>query len=234
MQNRENCITYLQQVMDQNIDKFLGWDYDESYSIVGLMRATGYKAASGVALVFEKFEYDVKEIMIKPMAYCIATFPITNYYEYGEGLKILLDDYPTIPGKMEVESRGNVFQVMVDIEEMIQRGYLPSGSSKVSDESLLYKLCDTIPKDWLFSEVEHLKTIFKMPLDTQLIFMVDDWEHITTEEIIDLEEQDEAFRVSNLPDIEAMIESVCTGVPPKLVGKPNTHWRILNKIDEDD
>lgn len=210
--------------------EFPAWECGGDNNFVGAMRTSGFTSDSGVALVFEKIEYSLDESAIQCVAFCFATFPVTKWLSIGEAVYLNLSDAETGElsisfGQVQVSSREQTFTVPFEKEELKAGGYLESKAEAPTPEALLFKICDTIPREWLFCEPDYLKQVFGMSLDTKRLFVCEEWQHLVIDELY----EDEQVKPSSSPDIVAMVEALYSGnSAPKLIGTPNTSWRVQN------
>ncbi len=224
-----DCVNDLLTRLDRAFEdfEFPLWDCGEQNAVKATMRASGFVAGSGCALVFEDFEHSVKEGFIQSVAYCIATFSITTWIHVGESVlvSVRLSEAGELPfdfGELGVTSRGRRFEVTLNRNELMSAGYLDPDATRPDEVSLLLKISDTLPRDWLFSDPGDLKKLFGMPEDARRLFVVEEWQHPTFEELYE-----DDLRPSENPDVRAMVEAVCDEDPsPVLLGTPNTSWRV--------
>ncbi len=227
-----SCESDLLARFDQAVQnfEFPTWRCGEEGVIVGAARALGFTSSSGVGWVFEQVEYSGDEGVIQCTAFCIATFPVSTWLASGDGAFVSsksLHDRQTGKwnvqfGELQVTSRDRTFSVPLDRDDLVAGGYLEAGAEAPTREAVLFKVCDTLPREWLFSGPDHLKETFEMPDDARLLFIVEDWEHPGLEDAYG----DPSFKASALPDIVAMVRALCDGDPAvKLSGTPNTSWR---------
>lgn len=222
------CTTDLLLKLDAAAEnyEFPGWECGEQNAFVGRMRASGFTSRTGVALVFEDFEYSLKEGVLQSIAFGIATFPVPTWIQVGRSVQVDVSltetqAFPIDFGTTEVQSRGRSFSVALEQEALIAQTYLAPDADALTPEAVLLELCDTIPADWLFSSADDLKALFEMEEEAQRLFVVDAWQHLSHEELYG-----EEIKPSSLPDLVAMAEAVCTGrSSPALVGIPNTSWQ---------
>jgi hypothetical protein len=223
------CVKELLRTVDSSVYKgeFPAWDFDEEYAIFGSMRVSGFSSDAGVALVFEYVEYSILEDIIQSVAVCLATFPVPIHLVVGDAIFIgyeeLLDPKTndTFFGTIHPVSRGRTFDIQLDRSKLIQGGYLESEASKPSLSSILFMICDSIPTEWLYSKPDFIIQEFELGEDAERLFFTEDWQHLSHEEIYQLE-----IRPSTSTDIVALAEAVCQGSTfPTLKGVPNTTWR---------
>lgn len=224
-----NCIEEFLTIIDSSVNQghFPTWDFDEGYVYVGSMRVSGFQSSRGVALVFEHVEYSVKEFVIQGVANCLATFPVEPYLIVGDAIH--LNYYQMVDpqtdelffGAVKATSRGQTFAVRLDKTELIQGGYLERGVEAPTLPAVLFKLCDTVPSEWLYSKPEFLVQGFAMGSDATRLFYVEEWQHLSLEDVYE-----EEIKPSSSPDIVALVEAACNGnTSPQLKGTPNTSWR---------
>ncbi|HSD84884.1 MAG TPA: hypothetical protein VLG46_13540, partial [Anaerolineae bacterium] len=161
--------------------------------------------------------------------FCFATFPTVDWLQIGRAVYMASDEMNNPEtgefslgfGSVKVSSRGRAFTIPFERDELVRGGYLDSDAKAPTREALLFKICDTIPQEWLYSEESYLRQAFGMGTDTQRLFIVEAWEHPSVDEVYGDE-----IRPSQWPDIVALVEAVCTKkTKPKLTGIPNTSWR---------
>ncbi|HBL12458.1 MAG TPA: hypothetical protein DD379_13835 [Cyanobacteria bacterium UBA11162] len=225
----------LQEILLNNLDRaahqnqFPIWRDEEDLDFTGLMRVSGFRSSLGVALTFESIEYISAENIISSNLRCFATFPVAKWLCPGNGVYIpyeAINDPETGEfiadfGLMEVTSRGANFIVDLERDELIAGGYISEQSEHLTHQALLFKVCDTIPKDFLFSEPEFIKSEFGIELSSIYLFSIEEWEHPS------IEIYTEDKKPSTYRDIKMIVEAVCSGNSnPKLIGIPNTSWRI--------
>jgi hypothetical protein len=204
------------------------WECGEENAIVGAMRVSGFTSKLGVGLVFERLEYSLKEGFIQCLAFCIATFPVGDWIQGVNSVQVNVryqeDKEFTIGfGEFQVNSRGQIFTVPLEREELISGGYLDSQAQAPTPEALLFKICDTIPKNWLFGESSDLKEIFGMDDTAERLFFTEEWEHPSFDEIYG----DEQMKPSTSRDLVTMAEALCSRNPsPKFSDTSNTSWRV--------
>ncbi|MCA1991888.1 MAG: hypothetical protein LDL41_07560 [Coleofasciculus sp. S288] len=230
-----NCKADLLAQLDAAAENFEFplWECGEENAVVGIMRASGFNTSEGMALVFEDFEYSTKEGFIQSLAYCIPTFLISTWVHVGESVQInvRLSEAGKLPfdfGTIEVTSRGRVFPISLEKEELISSDYLEPEAKELTPEAILLQICKTVPREWLFSEPDHLKQIFGMSEEAQRLFVIEEWQHPSFEDLYA-----EQMKPSQMPDILAMVEALCSGNPsPNLTGTANTSWQVqCKKID---
>ncbi len=206
---------------------FPGWECGDVNAVVGAMRASGFDSAAGKALVFEVFEYSLQESFIQGVAFCFATFETTKWGGPTDGVRLDVSSAdvggPGLTfGEIKVESNGRAFSVPIEKEDLAKKGYLSDEAASPTAQAVLLKVCETIPKEWLFCPDEVLKKEFGMPDDARRIFVVDDWEHPSYMQLYG----DEEMRPSDFPDIRSMVEAVCQGLErPNLTQTPNSSWQ---------
>lgn len=209
------------------VGKFPVWIHDEENAVYGAMRVSGYRSAIGVCLIFEYIEYSVSEEMIQNVAVCLATFDIPTHLIIGDAITVdysaLLDPQSedTHFGTIQVTSRGKVFDIKLDKKELIQEGYLESDATRPSVSSILFKICDEIPNQWLYNESAFLVDSFAMGHDAQRVFCLSEWRHPSLAEIYEEDRPPASFS-----NIVALVEAACRGKEsPNVTGSPNTTWR---------
>lgn len=220
-----DCVKSLLAKLDSAAEsyQFPGWECGEQSALVGAMRASGFASEAGAAIVFERFEHSLDEGVVQGVAYCIATFPVSEWVVVGRSVQVLvrLDSKGRFPigfGTTEVTSRGRSFPVPLSRDELIAKSYLDPESDELSPRALLLAICEAVPGDWLFSDEGDLKDLFGMPDDARRVFAVEEWHHPSFEQVYG-----EMVKPSQIPDLAAMVEAVCSGnSSPELVGPPNT------------
>jgi hypothetical protein len=229
-----SCQTELLEKLDSAISQgnFPDWSLDEDYSITGAMRVSGYTSSSGLGLVFERVDYTVRQGVIECVTFCIGTFETEPGILSGKAVNIevrnSLGEFSVDFGTVKVPSRGREFDVNFERESLVNDGYLEPEAQVPTPEALLFKICDSLPKEWLFCEQNYLKEIFSMGKDAERLFFFEEWQHLTIEDVFEKE-----IKPSDSPDIVAMVEALCSGnATPKFIGTPNTSWREQWKNDE--
>jgi hypothetical protein len=76
----------------------------------------------------------------------------------------------------------------------------------LTEEAVLFEICDTIPHDWLYSKPASIQTAFGMGEDAKHLFCLDDWEDIP----IEIFDQDPYPASSDYPDILTMAAALCS------------------------
>lgn len=223
-----------EQELIQKLDEAAGrfefqiWDKDTDYAFTGAMRASGFNSGSGAALIIEKVEYSFREQVIQCLAYAYATFPLTGWVRPGAALFVpreTLVDPDT--GRFQVDfgtftaaSRGREWPVLLEWDALASGAYLDPKASKLTPAALLFKLCDSLPAEWLFNTPDYLIQLFQLPADSRLVFALQEWKHPG------YEIYEEAARPSAYPDLVALVAAACSGAAePQLGGAPNTSWR---------
>jgi hypothetical protein len=224
------CVEEFLEIVDLSASKweFPSWDYGEDYIYFGAMRVSGFTADAGVALVFERSEYSVPEHVVQSAGTCLATFPVPVHLIVGNGIfieysnvEVALTDNKT-SGKILASSRGRSFEIDLNKTSLIQGGYLEPDEDMPKPHSILFKICDTVPGDWLYSDPEYLITEFEMGQNAIRLFHLEEWQHLSLDEVYGSH-----IKPSSSPDIVALVEAVCNGSDsPQLMGTPNTSWRI--------
>lgn len=229
-----SCQTELLEKLDSAINQgnFPDWSLDEDYSITGAMRVSGYTSSSGLGLVFERVDYTVRQSVVECITFCIGTFETEPGVHSGEAVNIevrnSVGEFSVGFGTVKVPSRGREFNVDFARESLVNDGYLQPEAAAPTPEALLFKICDSLPKEWLFCEQNSLIEIFSMGKDAERLFFFDEWQHLTIEDVFEKE-----MKPSDSPDLVAMVEALCSGNPtPKLIGTPNTSWRVQCKKGE--
>lgn len=230
------CQEDLLERLDLAIDdfEFPLWECGEESAVVGAMRASGFTSRLGVALVFERIEYSLKEDVIQCLTFCIATFPIHISIQVGEAVHLNIKTFestqlPIDFGQVEVRSRDHVFSLSFEKEELISQNYLAATEDQLTPECLLFKICDNTPKDCLFCEPDYLKESFEMDTDAKRLFCVDEWQHPSFDEIYG----DAQLRAAGMPDVITMVEALCSNRASfELSEVPNTSWRVQCQSDE--
>ena len=228
---RRRCALTLLARLDESVQdsQFQCWDCGDYTAITGAMRASGFASPAGVGLVFERFGYDYGEGNVQADAFCFATFPTADWVRVGEGLCVPrseMNDPETGRfalgfGEVEVKSRGRAFVVDLSREGLVESGCLAAEAESPTWQAFVFRICDTVPRDWLFSEERHLRDAFGMGAEAHRVFVVEAWEHPAMDAVYG-----EEIRPSDCADIRIMVEAVCAGSSsPALSGRPNTHWR---------
>jgi uncharacterized protein DUF7003 len=224
----KTCISDLISKIDMSAEnfEFPGWECGQVKAIVGAMRASGFTSTTGVALVIEQVGFSLQEGVIQCLNFCVATFPLTTFVLAGEAVLVNVRShgtgkFPISFGQVQVTSREKTFDVPFEREVLISKGYLDSSVKQPTAEALLLTICDTLPRERLFCEAEFLKKAFGMPDDAKLLFVVEEWQHPSFNQLYG----DEPFNPSSMPDLITMAEALCSGnASPKLAGMPNTSW----------
>ena len=226
-----SCSIDLLAAMDLACEKsqFPIWDCNEDYAFTGAMRVSGVTTAKGVGLVFEVIEYNVPEGGIQSVAYCISTFPTKTWRHFGNGIYIPDTDIRHVDtgevslgfsDVLKVTSRNQVSEILLEKNDLVLANPLNLESDKLVILSLLFKICDTLPRDYLFSTQDYLRDTFGFPSDVKTVFVMDEWEHPS------IEIYEEEATPSSYPDITALAQAVCVGnAIPELKGISNTSWR---------
>jgi hypothetical protein len=168
----------------------------------------------------------MNENVIQCQAFCFATFDTSKWVESIDSVRIhlnLVDGRRRVDfGEMIIESQSGSFTLRLEKTDLVKRGYLHSDSPHLTSEALLLKICEVAPRDWLFGAVDSLKKEFGLPDDAVRVFIIDQWEHPSFEQLYG----DEQARPSDFADIRSMVDAVCRGIEhPTLTGTPNTSWR---------
>ena len=112
--------------------------------------------------------------------------------------------------------------VPLDREELIANGYLPAETEALTEDALLFKIVDSIPKELLYSSLDYLKESFALPENARRLFQIESWYHPTAEEL----DGKEQLKPSSFPDLIEIADAVCSNrEPSQLSDKPNTNWR---------
>jgi hypothetical protein len=112
--------------------------------------------------------------------------------------------------------------VSKDFKEECEYYCSSKGKLPVDEAILLFKVCETIPRDELVADDEDLKTIFKLSGSCQKIFTVDNWKHPLSEELFG-----DDIRPSEFDSIKEMVKGVCKERLPRFEEEPNTDWRKI-------
>lgn len=223
-----SCKQQLITIMDEAAVEyqFLGWECGDFSALTGKMRASGFNSAKGQALVFETFEYSTGEGIIQNMAYCYATFPIPTWVAPGNSgvLNVQNDngEFGINFGTIVFKSHSNEYAINLERSDMLAAGYLSSWNTPLSVDALLFKLCDTLPVNALFSSHKHLKQAFGMPADVEHLFIAHHWSHPSYYDLYGERE----IMPSEMPDLARLAEAVCKS--QKMLTpfeNPNTDWR---------
>ncbi len=222
------CVEKLLNALDLAAAEFQfpGWECGEQNAVVGAMRAFGFTFPSGAALLFEQFGYSIKEDVLQSLAFCFATSPVAAWISPGEGPIVNLRPNDQgelwLPfGEIEIVSRGRTFVVPFSKSELISEGYIDADASAPTPEALLFRICDVVPREWLFSRPEHLKRVF-LDEQSRFRFAIDSWRHPSFDDLYG----DAERRPSGEPDICAMAEAICRNRQSvELTEVPNTSWR---------
>lgn len=213
-------------------DQFPLWCFETDYTFIGAMRAGGYTSKMGEVIVFETFEYDVRQGVMESTAWCFATFPLTvKARHYGNGVYLpsevlthpetgqaLIDYGDTI----KIQGRSTDFNIALKKNALIARHPFGLDEGKQRIVALLFTLCDTLPRAELFSSPEYVREVFGLLPDAQRLFVVEQWEHPQVREFLG-----EPVKPGVCPDLIAMAEALYARNPqPRLTGTPNTDWRM--------
>ncbi|MDJ0747114.1 MAG: hypothetical protein QNJ32_27750 [Xenococcaceae cyanobacterium MO_167.B27] len=228
MKSTDKLLNQLDQAVSEF--KFPIWDIDEdSSAITGAMRVSGFTSSSGIGLIFESIEYTKTENVIQCMVRCFATLPVRDWLESGDGIYVPYDDmidgetgkFIVDFGTFDIVIRDKKFNVNLDKTELINEGYIDNKSETLTKQALLFRICDTLPKDFLFSSLEFFKKAFELPEDTIILFSIDDWEHPSIEIY-----EDDDIKPSNYEDIRVMVTTLEEKrTKLDLKGTPNTSWK---------
>jgi len=225
----------------QNLDiahkefRFPAWDCEQDFT--GAMRVSGYTSDSGVALVFEWVEFSMGDGIIVCMMRCFATFEVTPKIQYGRGIDIPYEDIADSEtgkflvsfGTLEFASKGRTFTVPFERDDLVAGGYLDPEADEATPQALLFRVCDTIPPNWLFSEPDYIIAAYDLGPNANRLFTLQDWSHPSADDLYGYGE----VRPSESPDIIAMVKAVFEGNPnPYLTGDRNTNWRTACTNDE--
>lgn len=212
-------------------DQFPLWCFETDYTFVGAMCASGYTSAMGEALVFETFEYDVRQGAMESTAACFAAFPLpVKARHYGNGVsvpseilthpetgQVLIDYGDTI----KIQGRSADFNIVLERNALIAGHPFGLDDDQQKLVALLFALCATLPRDELFPTPTYVREVFDLSPDTRRLFVVEQWEHPPVHEYLG-----EPVKPGACPDVIAMAEALCAGNPqPRLTGTPNTDWR---------
>lgn len=209
------------------------WNVNESYYYTGKMRALGFTSKDGVGIVLETFGYDVRQGILHESIFLLGTLQRSKWMHYGNGVYVPSEELTEFveakrPSTLfKATSRERVFEVFIDQAKLKKEGYWGETYETPAIQMLLFKLCDDIPNEWLFSEVSYIQETFEMPSDTKWEFCIYEWEHPSIAVYL------EDIPVSTFVDIQAMAEAVCTGKPLQLIGTPNTYWRMHFDVTPD-
>ena len=223
------CVAKLLARIDLSVDQgdFPYWSIEKDEAFVAAMRTTGFKLGEGAALVFEDLIYSPDEAVIKSRATFIGTTDVTSPTIGGGGVMVYLNssDIGHIQSQeVGVVSRGRMFSVSLDRDELVRGGYLEGSEEWPTAETLALRISDVIPSDWIFSTSEQLCSYFKIS-PTIPAFVVQDWHHPTFEEAYV-----EGIKPSSFHDIQAMATAACGNTPlPELEGLINTSWRVQSR-----
>ena len=223
------CLSELSEKIDRAAEnyEFPFWECGEENSLVAKMRASGFIANTGVAIVFEKFEYFIADGFIHSVANCISTFAVPTWVNIGDSIKVNLrcsesGEFPVQFGVLQVVSHGQEFSVPLERDDLISKEYLPPNATEPTPEAVLMKICEVVPEDFLFSQSKYLKQVFHMDKTTSRIFVVEEWQHPSFDEVYS-----EGVSPSQSPDIRTMAEVLCQGISAlQLTGQPNTSWQV--------
>ncbi|NEO43625.1 MAG: hypothetical protein F6K55_05595 [Moorea sp. SIO4A3] len=226
------CFPELVEKIDQAVEnyEFPFWGCGFENSIVAKMRTSGFITDTGVALIFEKFEYFVADGFIHSVANCISTFSVTTWVNIGDSMRINLrcsesGEFPVHFGTLQVVSHGQEFSVPLERDDLIDKEYLPPNATELTPEAVLLKIGEVVPRDFLFSEPNYLKRIFGMDDNARRVFVVEEWQHPSFDEVYS-----DGISPSKSPDIRTMAETLCQGISTlQLAGKPNTSWQAQCK-----
>ncbi len=225
------CEELLLQVLDSAAREFRFpiWAYNKDYAFTGALRLLGFASDSESTLVFERVDFDFRDGSIASIANCFSTSPSIDWYASTNGIFVpsdqLMDpdtgNFRLGFGTLRVESRGKFWDITLDRHQLIRDGYLEPKAERLTEAALLFRICDSIPQDWLFDEPNHIREIFGLNPNSRQLFALYQWEHPSNEFY-----KGDAD-LSRYPDIRAMVTAVCSGnSSPKLKGIPNTSWRI--------
>ena len=223
---REILTRKLQKAADQY--EFATWLVGEpDSSLTGAMRVSGMAAGSERFFVFEVIENTVEEGgIIQNIAKIVGMRDTQDYLRIGNGISLEINDsdgeFDVHFGELSVTIRDETLKIMLDRNELIHGGYLPTESEDITVEALLFKVVDSIPKDLLFSTVDGLKELFGLPEGTQRLFVTETWHHPTTDDIYGGE-----LSPTDFPDLLEMVAALCEGrTELNLPDVPTTHWRV--------
>ncbi len=207
--------------------EFPGWECGQQNAVIATMRASGFAAASGVALVFEQFEHSIKEGVIQPTAFCFATVPTRRWISPGDGVSLFVGldrdgRSPLVFGDLRVASHGQTFVVPCSKRDLVTAGLIADEGAAPSACAVLLRICEVLPREALFSPPDHLQRVFGLPDDAALLFALDAWRHPSFDELYD----EPPLRPSACADLVAMAEALCRRESRvQLRDRPNTTWR---------
>ena len=200
--------------------KFPFWDLGEENSLVVRMQVSGWRSASGIALMFETFGYSDKESTIQTLAFLFSTFE-TNTWLKSES--IFLDriffqlNNNALEGTVQVLNKDIYFNTnKLDKYDVKKEFKLPL--------SVLLALSDELSDAEIFSTPVNLKKLFAMPGDAECIFQTKHWKHSTFEDYWEFEKLPSRNR-----DFIAMANSLAEGNKLHTPNKSNTSWKIQSK-----
>lgn len=227
-----DCVNELLTQLDLAAENFEFplWECGEENAFVGKMRASGFTSNKGKAIVFEVFEYSIKEGFIQSIAYCIANFSISNWVSVGESIQLNMRSSQTekLPfgfGRIEVKSRERKFSILLEREELIAKDYLTPDAYELTVQAVILQICDVVHSDWLFSIPDYLIRTFSMCEDSRRLFVIENWQHPSFDELYSDEN-----KPSDSPDIRAMVQALCSeNSLPRLVNMANTSWQMQCK-----
>ena len=223
-----DCKTVLLEKMDAAAIRyeFPGWDDGEINSLTGAMTVSGIAAGDERYLIFEIIENSLSEGVIQNIALIFGTGETKEWLHVGNGILLDLKDergkFQIGFGELTLNIRGQSVTVPLDREELIANGYLPAETEALTEDALLFKIVDSIPKELLYSTLDYLKESFALPENARRLFQIESWYHPTAEEL----DGKEQLKPSSFPDLIEIADAVCSNrEPSQLSDKPNTNWR---------
>lgn len=214
-------------------DMLCGWDYGEEGTITAAARASGFVSNNGKAWVYEAFGYNEDEQSIQTEIICVATYDC-DWMHYGNGLHVPYETLHDVEtglwkvefGTLEVFSHNKRYTIKLEKQDLVNNYHLSPDAKRPTPESVVFKLCDALPREALFSDDEYLARILHMGANARRLFTVENWEHPDMQDLYD-ETNREEFDMRSVPDVVSMVRALCEEDEQLVLnGTPNMDWHL--------